>query len=259
MKPTKAIVFLLFLLFLAASHAEATIARGVGPFYGSNSPGTSATASTVGLTVGRMLVITIAWDDTGGTRTISSVTVAGNDNATVLAGTKADRLSTNHTQIAILPKITAGGDRNVTVNMDGSTYLAVGVMEYSGQDDVTQPDAQTAATGTSANPSTTLTTITSGAGISALLDTYPDPPTAPGSGYTWWGGTRPNQAFYQKDEDNVDVGAAGSKTVDFAASSSVSWGISAIAIKPAGAAGNKAGGLVNTDPLKSLTGGGLVQ
>jgi hypothetical protein len=182
-----------------------------------------------------MLVAIVQWQSTGADATISiDVTGAGDSGSmTLIAGSKATFGSpTNMQQIAFFPALAAGGTKTVTVTFSALCYATMGVMEYAGQDPASQPDASNSATGSASDSSLSLTTIANNALIVAMSSNNNQEPTA-GSSYTLWG-TRPNNAGYEEDEDNVDAGIAGSKTVNFVHGGFGGWALIAASFKIAG-------------------------
>lgn len=216
-----ALLLLYFCTFLP-SPSEALIARGVGPATSTTTPGTACTMTLNGTTAGRMLVISVGWWESGGGGpfTISSVTVSGESAATIVAGSKvSDPTNANTGQIAYLANITSGGNKTVTVNFSGSTYIGCGVMEYSGQDTASQPDTSTTQSNNDGTGATTCnSTITTAANsliVAICWNNNVNAVTA-GSTYTLWTGFPSTGSGYQKTEDKVDAGTAGSEAVLFA-------------------------------------------
>jgi hypothetical protein len=204
-----------------------------------------------------MLVGIVDWQTTGAASTMSA-SVAGQTptGATLVAGSLASYGSpTNKRQIFYYPNLTAGGTRIVTVSFTVSSYAVAGIMEYQGQDAAMVAEDGTN-TGNSSNtqPSISLTTATDNALIVASCSAASVDPTA-GAGYLIWGGRTNNQNF-EEDEDNVDAGAAGSKTVSFVTSDPTgTWYVIAASFKPAGGGGTTPLTFGGTD---SLAGGELL-
>lgn len=182
---------------------------------------------TITVSAGNGLLIGVRWDTPA--TNISSVTITSESNATV-AGTKPTNggAPDGTCQWAYLLNITTGGAKTVTVNMSGATGIEVVVMEIGG-DAMTFDTATPAAnTGTSTNPSTTITTAGVDNLIAALLLDTGGPSTA-GSGYTQV--TIGEVAYSDSLMYKVAVGAAGSKTVDWANAVSAPWIMSVITMK----------------------------
>lgn len=241
----KIIALLLWYSFtlILPSIVDALIARGVGPITATAPPGTTCTMVLAGTTTGRMLVIVTAWG-TPRTETISSITVSGESDATLITGSKfTDTTLDTNGQIAYLAEISAGGTKTVTITYSGTVYASCGVQEYSGQDIASQPDASTSVnnfdtTGV-ASCNTNITTATANALIVAYCLTNGDAPLA-GSGYTLWG-VYPNVAGYEEVEDNLNAAAPGSKAATFTNPYN-NAAISVASFKIAGGGGGGGGG-----------------
>ncbi len=212
------------------------ITRGVGPLYISLGAVSSNNGVLNGTTIGRSLVFVAIWYDPAGT-IAPTITISGESDATAIAGSKFTNnaaLGNISGQIFYLANNTAGGNKTVTFSLGTSGYADVAVMEYAGMDLASQPDNSTNAVGTDP-PTTTLTTITANALIVAGGVTNYAEFTA-GTLFTLYGGGgMPNSLFYEESQDNVDAGAAGSKTVDFTGFAT-NWAITAASFKAAGGA-----------------------
>jgi len=221
------------------------ITLGVGPAIGTIMPGTSASITLNGTTAGRGIVVLICWQDNAGARTVSTVTVSGESNAAVVAGSKCDESAggPNHTQIAVLSNNTGGGNKTITVNMSGSAYVTATAHEIAGQDttDAVDNSAQHP-DNTFAAISTSLTTNTANCAIFALC-TYNGSvePTA-GTNFTLLSNPRQNNGARDEDEYWLDSGSPGAKTVGFGSDQGGNFSIlSAVAIKVPAAAGGWGG------------------
>jgi len=229
----KTLLSLTLLLGLALP-AQAAVTRGVGPSYNTAGSGfdTSVATTLNGCTIGNMLAIIVQWTDVGAASAITTITVGGESNATLIVASKVSS-TTTHAQIAYLNNLTSSANKTITVNFDNAVYASIGVMEYAGQDTSTQPDATNTGTGSFTDPSLSLTTVANNALIVATVGDNSANGTA-GSGYTLWG-TRPNVGYFEEDLDNVDGGAAGARTVDFVTGAGgATWYLSAVSFKPAG-------------------------
>lgn len=205
--------------------------RGVGPAYNSTSAGNSSVAVTLNsCTAGRSLVITCQWGH--GTVTLDSVTISGESNATIVAGSLATHSEPYRVQQAYLANITASGNKTVTATFSSTAAanLSIGVMEYVGGDTSSFVGASNAANGNSGGPTLSLTTTGNNSLIVGSVFATGSQPTA-GGAYTLWG-TRPDAGWFEEDEDNLNAGAAGAKTVDFSANNN--WALSAVEYKLAG-------------------------
>jgi hypothetical protein len=210
------------------------ITLGVGPAMGTGAPDTAAVITLNGTTAGRGIVVLVCWQDNGGTRTVSSVTISGESNATVVAGSKCDA-SQDHTQIAVLSNNTGGGNKTITVNMSGSAYITATAHEIAGQDTTNAVDNSAQKIDSTFAPiSTTMTTNSANCAIFALC-TYSGSlePTA-GTNFTLLSNPRQNNGVRDEDEYWLDSGSAGSKTVGFNSNQDGSFSLlSAVAIKAA--------------------------
>ena len=197
----------------------------------SNSGGSSV-AVTLTLTAGRSLVVIHNWA-TSQTGTITSITCSNNSNLTLIGSPTRSAIDHN-TQFAYLSNIGTGGSQTVTVNMSvAQDEMTTNVLEYIGGDTTGVYDnAVNSGSGNSANPSISLTTNTANALIVGCCGDDAADPTA-GSGYTII--TIANFWNFCSGEDQLDMGAAGAKTVAFTAASG-NWIAVAAAFKIAGGA-----------------------
>jgi hypothetical protein len=200
-----------------------------------------------------MIVVAVAWY-LDAAQTLDSVTISGEADATRIAGSKYTSAGlTMAGQFAYLANNTTGGNKTITIHLSAGTYMAAAAMEYLGQDTASQPDNSANAAGSS--PATTsFTTNTANALICALVSSNQQKPTA-GSAYALWG-TFPNVNFYDEVEDDVDAGAAGSKTVNFTdPTAGGEWAMSLASFKASGGGGTTPKTFTATD---SLAGGELL-
>ncbi len=218
------------------------IARGVGPLYMTQGNVTSGTPGTlVGTTAGRSLIFVVFWYDPASTTTISSITIDA-QTATLSAGSKFTNLaalSNTSGQIAYLPSITGSGDKTITLTFSDAAYAELAVMEYAGLDTASLVDASSNEINTTADPSTTLVTTSANTLIVAgVMNDFGD--VTAGSGYTLFGGAgMGNSLYYAEAEDNLDAGAAGSKTVSFSGFTNT-WGVTMASFHIAGGGGGRA-------------------
>lgn len=198
-----------------------------------------ATAKTSGLASGSATIATWAAGETCvalinwyGTVTLNTVTMAGESNLTILGSPQTGGPNNGRSQWAVLNNVTGTGSKAVTANFSASTDFNVTIWRLSGTDTSGAADGSPAgATGTSTTPSVGITTSVANAAIFAGISSDGSQPSAPGSGYTLE--TLANAYWYDGAEYDIDVGAAGSKTVDATITSGL-WIINALAIKPAG-------------------------
>jgi len=214
------------------------ITLGVGPSAGAAAPGSSFDITLTGTTSGRGVVILILWQDDGGTRTISSVTV-GAQSATVVAGSKATAVSgVDYTQIAFLNNLTSGGDKTITVTMSGSVYGTGVAVEVVGLDTTAAVDNSTSFSDDFALLSTSLTTNTNNCAIFAVCTANDSNEPTAGTNFTLLSNPRANNGYRDEDEYWLDSGSAGAKTVSFGNVAGDGWVIlSAISVKVPAAAG----------------------
>lgn len=199
---------------------------GVGPANANGGSGTTVAATLTGTTAGRHLIVLIGWEN--GTQTLSSVTCSGESDLTILTSSTAN--GGGRIAIAYLANNVNGGDKTVTATFSGSvTGKAISVNEFYGGDTTSLLDAQNTATGSTANPSLSLTTTTDGALIVSAVTAPSGSPTA-GTDYTLIAGTS-LWGIAWKCEYDLDAGTAGSKTVNFVNASATSWTMAAAAFK----------------------------
>lgn len=199
---------------------------GVGPANANGGSGTTVAATLTGTTAGRHLIVLIGWEN--GTQTLSSVTCSGESDLTILTSSTAN--GGGRIAIAYLANNVNGGDKTVTATFSGSvTGKAISVNEFYGGDTTSLLDAQTTATGSTANPSLSLTTTTDNALIVSAVTAPSGSPTA-GTDYTLISGTS-LWGIAWKCEYDLDASTAGSKTVNFVNASATSWTMAAAAFK----------------------------
>ena len=224
------IKFFALIFSLLPSVAFAGFANGVGPATCTMGPSTTCVITLNGTTTGDMIDIVVGYNSA----TLTSITISGEANATIIAGAAFSNAGDTFAH-AYLPVITSGGNKTITVNFSGSAFGSAAAKSYSGQDPASQPDVvPTPITSTSGDPTINPTTTTNNALIVSTASSNATKPTASGTGYSAW--SFPNPGFYAEVEDNLDVGAAGSKTVTFGSVTNSTWGINAVAFKAASGA-----------------------
>jgi hypothetical protein len=208
-----------------------SIARGVGPAVNTITPGNDLVLTLNGTTAGRLIVIAVVWY-VDAAQTLDSITISGESNASIIAGSKYSVAGlVTAGQLAYLANNTAGGNKTITIHLSAATYMTGAAMEYSGQNTSSQPDNSATASG-SGNPTTSYTTNTDNALICAITTSNQQEPTA-GANYLLWG-TFTNVNFLDEVEDDVDAGAAGSKTVNFTdPAAGGEWGMAIASFKVA--------------------------
>jgi hypothetical protein len=191
-----------------------------------NDGGSTAAVTLAGVTTGRSVLLCVRW--LNASATISSITCPGE---TVVLKTKATQAAASaNVQWGYVDSIVAGGSKTFTVNFSAGTFhVGVGACEITGALTSGIYDAENQANNSgSANPSVGVTTTTDGAAIFAGVFSNNTNAHTAGSGYTLI--TFGQTTGSAEGEYDLDVGAAGAKTVDFTASSQA-WALSAIAIK----------------------------
>jgi hypothetical protein len=194
---------------------------GVGPAV--YSAGGVANPSLVlnGTTAGRHLVIGVVWYDPNETDddTITSITVSGESNATLISTPQFEPVTHWAVQLAYLSPLTAGG--NKTVQITGTAHAAsdfqIFVIEYAGPALSPWLDASGKANGSSSSPSTSFTTTVGGDLLVGFAATFDSDPT-PGAGFTNIASDPDNIGPFCEGEYKLNAGAAGSKTVNWASS-----------------------------------------
>lgn len=122
--------------------------------------------------------------------------------------------SLNDVALQMFWRISAG-ETNVRMDITSAAPLSLMLFEWSGTKSTGQPDAvaTTGLTGNGANQSVDVITVASHAGIVAMTVDDGDVPTA-GSGYQMQAG-QSSTFWYERAEDNVDLGAAGTHAANF--------------------------------------------
>ncbi len=202
-------------MLLKVREAQALATRGVGPTYISLGAVQTNNGSLVGTTIGRSLVAVIMWYDPTNV-IVPVISVSAESDMTAIPGSLFQNAAGNSDsgQIYYLANNTAGGTKTITIDLGIPGYAEVAVMEYAGLLTSSQPDNSTQGTGNTGDPSLLLSTITTNALIVACEINNASVAT-PGSAYTAFGGAGfTTNLGVQIAMDNVNAGAAGSKTVD---------------------------------------------
>lgn len=214
----------------AAVMAAQAIAGGGGgsppTFVGSteNSAfGSGTTGScTRSCTAGNSVVVCIRWYNVV---TVSSITCSG-ETVTLVGSPAVNGLRCS--QFAVINNVASTASKTVDVTLSGSaSNISICLVEFSGAKTSGIAGAHPAAsTGTSANPSHSVTTTADNSAIVGILMSNISGAT-PGTGYsnlsfnTWWS--------YEYGQYDADVGAAGAKTVNWTMSSEA-WHIDALEV-----------------------------
>ncbi len=221
-------LLILALLIGLALPVQAAITRGVGPVNGDGPFIDTLDIVLPGTTVGGMIVVVIGYNS----NTINSVSISGEADATRVS---AADFSANGDSFAIyyLANNTGGGSKTITLHTTGFIYNSAIVVEYLGQDKLSQPDATTTPTSGSYNgdPTIDITTATAGALVLTICSDNAGKPTMP-SGYADLNLSNPG--YFANASDNVATGAAGAKTLIWTdVFNAPSWGVTAVAFKAA--------------------------
>lgn len=187
---------------------------------------------TVTLTTGRGCVAMIVWQSA--TETISSVTVSGESNMT-LVGTPSSTSNDWKTQIAYLGSVTTGASKTVTVNFSAAvaSYVFIQELHDGSNGGIALDGFGNAFNNASTNPTVNVTTSAANSAIFAVLSDHTSDPTVGGS-YTelnetaWYG--------YEASMYDLDAGAAGTYAANWTAASG-SWSIAAAGFKPSAGGG----------------------
>jgi hypothetical protein len=199
--------------------------------------GTTFAVTLNGCTAGRQLVALMAWVDPSDTLSLSSVADIANSESFTLIGSKSRQSTQQHScQLAYLSNIVTGGSKTITATLSGTCDSAsIAVVEFQGGDTTGFYDAGTDASagGSSGLLSVSVTPSVANACIVAIGNSSVGAIT-PHADYT--AVTMDNINAFVKGQYDVDVGAAGAKTVTMDPSGDNWWLIKAAAFKPAGGA-----------------------
>lgn len=212
------------------------IAVAVGPNVGGITSGnTTFTVSLLGTSAGQSIVVGLAFQSAF--TSVTSVACSGESNLTL--DTVTVTANSSRVQLAYLANITAGGDKTLTVTMShsapGNNYAVAFAAALSGTDTTSFFDTSAGSTATSSSPSTSVTTTNANAAVFAIAvaDSTSSGDFTAGSGFTLIStADSANRQF--NGEYDVDVGAAGAKTVSFGLGGSQTWGVRAAAFNPQG-------------------------
>lgn len=192
----------------------------------------AATVTVAGWSAGEQCACLVLWY---GTQTLSSVTMTGESNLTILGSPQTGGPDNGRFQWAVLDSVTGSGSKDIVATLSATpTSISCFVWRLQSGGSHGTP---VGATGNSADGSVNLTTTVANAMILAGLTSNGGTSTA-GAGYTketvvvdgYW---------YDGAEYDEDVGAQGSKTVSMTHASGT-WVISAIEIYASGGGGSPA-------------------
>lgn len=191
------------------------------------------TVSVANTAVGDCLLAIVSW--ASATNTLDSITVTSESNMTLIGSPQGGGPSSDQVQWAILDDITTSGAKDVVATFSAANQSLMGVWRLSGCNPGSMVDVSNATNGTGTNPSVSLTTTVANAAVFGYVtNNGSESATNTGAGYT----DEPiaNYQWYATAEYDLDVGATGSKTVDFTNGTSSTYVITAIALD-AGAGG----------------------
>ena len=204
----------------------------------SSTSGSSASFTFAHTTSGanRLLVVGVAIRTDAG-QTVTSITYSG----VALTFVRADTFAASVRSELWYRIAPATGSNSVVVTLSASAKAAVGAISLTGVTQTAPVEAQNGATGTSATPTETVTTVTDGAWVIdalAFRSTGAGTPTGnPGAGQTQrWsqynegGGTATN--IRGKGSTEGPRSPAGAVVMDWALAASVDWAVSGIAVQP---------------------------
>ena len=198
-----------------------------------NGSGTTNAPGAYVLTTGRGVIAMVIWQQTGG-ETISSVTVSGESNMTLI-GTPSVLAIGWTTQMAYLGTVTSGGSKTITVNFSGSvsSYVFLQELHDGSNGGIALSGSGNASNAASANPTVDVTTDAANAAILSVL-THIDTDPSVGANYT----SLATSAFFQWEETeyDLDAGAAGTYAANWTASSG-RWTVAAAGFKPSAGGG----------------------
>lgn len=196
---------------------------GANAVYDGGSPGTSSdTISFVvsGCTAGRSLVVGAEW--VSSSPNISSITCSGESDLTLIGSKVSNSGITSSCQLAYLANITTSGDKTITITLSSAaTYRGAFGYEFSGGRAADFLDASLTGTGSSADPSISLTTGEDNTLVVSICSAV-NAVSAAGSAYTLinMGGS------FRDGEYDLDGGTAGARAVDYTATTG-SWAVAA--------------------------------
>lgn len=200
---------------MAVAHVQST-----GAF--TNAAGTTqAKAYASNVTAGNLLVIGCIWQSTTATCTVS-----GSVNGAAAAIGASLASNSQRAELFYVQNCSAGAE-TFTMTISGSVNSReIYIAEYSGADTAAALDASNALTGTSTNPSGSLTVVAASSMIAAVCF---------GAVGTVSGGAGFNDRVPQNGDDYEDkLGvSSGANTVAFVNASSGAWAIATASFQPA--------------------------
>ena len=184
--------------------------------------------ATITATAGRSLVVAISWYS-GSTETISSVSCTGESNLTVHGSPLYVAGNSEAIQFASLANITAGGSKTIVLTLTGSVqYRQMTVFEFVGGVASNFLNAVSTASGSSANPTGSITTTADHCLIVARTSAMASASSA-GVGYTLQAALNGVINGGDAIEYKLDAGTAGVVSVPFVCANNGPWGVVAAA------------------------------
>jgi hypothetical protein len=221
---------------------------------------TAFTISLTGSDVGDVLMVGISWL---GTATVSSVAVSGESNMTLRTATNdagaVGHGATFRNQFSNPLTLTAGGAKTITVTMSASLssdQVGAFAVLLNGSGGAFDAENSRQATSVSGEMEVSLTTVAASAAVLALYTSVSGDHT-PGTGYTsglsWFFGGFAGGMY------DVDVGAAGAKTVGATqgGGGGNAYFISAVSIAESGGGGGVT--IVNRESMRRGIGRGVLR
>lgn len=217
---------------------------------------TAWAVAVAGVLANKPLFIVVGWTGTGADD--PAVSVTGETTTALLAAVRASNGDSVCAWQVAAPA--TGGSKTVNINTTGAVNKVYWVFQYN--EDGTLDTVQSG-TGTSANASVSHTTTAAGAAIAAMISEAGFGDATPADAVNWTDRLLPNAGWYIDGQYDLDVGAAGAKTVGWSHSNS-GWAVVSVAWKP-GAAGPSIVSADDTTPSSgqsvtlAVTGAGATQ
>lgn len=210
------------------------ITLGVGPVSAKDTNTGTATVSVVlsGTTIGRQIIAGLRWYGTSSSTTISSITCTGESNLTIHGSPLREGGTEETMQFASLANNTTGGDKTLTLTLSGTgNHKGIFALEVAGGDTTSFFNAEQGTTGSSTNPTGSVTTTANNCAVVAMLGGYGA--ESAGAGFTGYAFDQFNSG--DMAEYDLDVGTAGVISVPFVNPFNNVWIVKAAAFNVAAA------------------------